>query len=1165
MMRSGAMRLRFGAGVALAALVLTLGLASAALANSELPFSISVDGQKVDNSVDLTKFNKAQEEAIAGVDIQVKFDGLGVKPTLNVSTYPLQVNFRSGDHVRFLASFNYAAWIARSEVRVYSKDTSAGSAPYAVIPITVSGAGEWVMPLEAPSEMEYVLRVYDHDSRFDETRPLPIKHSATNLPLDRTTSETVAPGYGDDRTAVRNISVFGGAVTVYGKNIPQGHDVRVLGALVPVDGSNAFVVQRMLPPGAHAIDVSVLQDGKGLNFTREIEVPENEWFGVGLADLTVGHNFGNGIVEHTGVDEFPGTWMRGRAAFYLKGKIKGKYILTASADTGEGTLEDMFTGIAGKDPRAMLKRISPNDYYPVYGDDSTLVEDAPTSGKFYVRLERGPSSVTWGNIKTNITGTKFMASQRALYGADGVYRSNEVTKEGHAKRAIDVYAAQPATVPQTDVFRGTGGSAYFMKHQDITAGSEVISVEARSAVTGFVVSRTQLVSGTDYRIDSVNGVVVLNSPLPSNDPKSGYESYLVVHYSYEPVTGDTGAYAYGGRAETWLGDHVRVGASGMRERQQTADQSIYGGDVRVQSSDRTYVEAEVAHSEGPGFGSTYSIDGGLSTQTTAGAGVVGVPANAWRVEGAANLDEVTKGKASGDIKGRIEHYDAGFSSAETQANTETIKWGVAADVKVAGDIHAKTDYSEANVTGQSLTRAGTVRLAFPVSQGWSVEPYAKYTEQTGTSIGTTQNGTRGDGGVKLTRIWDRDHQAYVFGQGTAILSGSMLADNRGGAGFISKITDRITLAGEASYGTQGPDVTGSIDYAATADDHYTLGYRRDAFRSTTPGQTYLLSGDDLGTISIGTHHRFNDQWSAFAENNYDFFGQRYGIGQAYGVTYTPAPEWKVEGAGQVGRIYDGSVNPTTLAKNPDIYRDAGSLAVIYHDKNGLDGKAKGEVRWDYSTDGTGEIMSYLLQLGLGMKMSKDWRALANLDVVLSNATNDTKDSTYINGVVGFAYRPTTNDRINALVKYNFLYDNPGAGQVTADGTTYSPAQISHVFSGDLIYNVNEKLALGAKYGFRVGELRDRTLGADWTYSQAHLGILRVDYHIVKEWDMMVEARALWSPTTGSTDYGFVAAIYREIGDNFKLGIGYNFGDFSDDITHISHDNHGVFINLIGKF
>jgi len=561
----------FKLGIAIIALSAAIGLAMPAFASNDLPFAISIDGQKVDSSGDVARANADHAQAMGGVDIQVKFDGLGVKPVLNVSTYPLQVNFRSGDQIRFLGSFNYAAWIARAEVRVYYVNAASGTSPFATLPVSPLGAAEWQMPENAPAEMEYVLRVYDHDGRFDETRPLPLKHGASNLAVSRSASETVAPGYGEDRTATRNISVFGGAITVYGKNVPAGHDVKVMGEPVPVDGEGKFVVQRVLPPGSHAVDVSVLQDGKGLQFTREVEVPQNEWFGVGLADLTVGHNFGAGIVEHTGVDEFPGTWTRGRAAFYLKGKIKGQYILTASADTGEGTLQDMFTGLGGKDPREVLKRINPSEYYPVYGDDSTSVDDAPTSGKFYVRLERGPSSIMWGNFKTNITGTKFMASNRPLYGASGVYRSDAVTKDGNAKLAADVYAALPTTVPETDVFRGTGGSAYFLLHQDITAGSDVVSIEVRNATTSFVQSRTQLTATTDYRIDPVNGVIILNAPLPSN-AASGDQNFLVVHYTYQPVAQDTDAYVAGGRAE------VRGGLQAFRLGQCECPQGRLGDD-----------------------------------------------------------------------------------------------------------------------------------------------------------------------------------------------------------------------------------------------------------------------------------------------------------------------------------------------------------------------------------------------------------------------------------------------------------------------------------------------------------------------------------------------------------------------------------------------------------
>jgi hypothetical protein len=658
--------------------------------------------------------------------------------------------------------------------------------------------------------------------------------------------------------------------------------------------------------------------------------------------------------------------------------------------------------------------------------------------------------------------------------------------------------------------------------------------------------------------------MILNAPLPSNN-SSGYENYLVVHYDYQPIATDGSAYVYGGRAETWVGDHLRLAATGMREKEQSADQTIYGADVRVQSSPQTYVEGEVAHSEGPGFGSTYSIDGGLSQLTQAGAGVTGVPANGWRVAGAASLDEVTKDKVQGHVDGQFEHYDPGFSSPETQASVETVKWGVNGEAKVTEGVKAKGTYSESNAFGQSLLRAGEGRIVVPVSQRVDVEPYAKYAEQSGTSVSTTENGARGVGGLQLTYHWDVDHEAYVFGQGTFAQSGTMSRDDRAGVGARAKLSDRLSAYGEISEGTVGIDGKAGLEYAPTADDRYNIGYRRDAFRSSSPSTPYLLSGSDLGNIVLGARHKFNDQWSMYNENNFDFFGERRTLTDTYGVEYTPTPKWKIDGALEAGRVIDNTINTSTLLKNPNIYRDAASLSAIYHDKGGLDGKAKGEVRWDMSDDGSSEIMSYLLQLGVGAKMSKDWRALANLDVVLSSASDDTKDSTYVSGVIGAAYRPENSDRLNALVKYQYLYDNPGAGQVTVDGTTSSPAQISHIFSADATYALNEKFSIGGKYAFRIGEIRDRTLGADWTESQAHLGIVRLDYHVVKEWDAMAEGRALWSPTTGTTDYGFVAAIYRELSDNFKIGLGYNFGDFSDDISHINHDNHGVFLNLIGKF
>ena len=40
-------------------------------------------------------------------------------------------------------------------------------------------------------------------------------------------------------------------------------------------------------------------------------------------------------------------------------------------------------------------------------------------------------------------------------------------------------------------------------------------------------------------------------------------------------------------------------------------------------------------------------------------------------------------------------------------------------------------------------------------------------------------------------------------------------------------------------------------------------------------------------------------------------------------------------------------------------------------------------------------------------------------------------------------------------------------------------------------------------------------------------------------------------------------VLLDVGDNLKLGIGYNFTDFSDDLTDLSFDQSGFFLNVTG--
>jgi hypothetical protein len=62
---------------------------------------------------------------------------------------------------------------------------------------------------------------------------------------------------------------------------------------------------------------------------------------------------------------------------------------------------------------------------------------------------------------------------------------------------------------------------------------------------------------------------------------------------------------------------------------------------------------------------------------------------------------------------------------------------------------------------------------------------------------------------------------------------------------------------------------------------------------------------------------------------------------------------------------------------------------------------------------------------------------------------------------------------------------------------------------------------------------------------------------------MVEGRMLKLPDLEQRRTGALVGLYRYLGKNFKVGAGYNFTDFSDDLTDLSYDHQGFFVNVVG--
>ncbi|TXR49423.1 TonB-dependent receptor [Phyllobacterium endophyticum] len=1188
---------------------------------SSIPFSISVDGEPLAKGGTLRQGpTKAAAAAIgnqrrktdvglAAVDIQVKFDGLDVSPMLNISTIPVRRAYLPGETIDFLATANYPAFIRNAEIRIFEDSEEVAGKPVVIVPIAVNGEASWTMPAKEEKEkrFKYVLRVYDADRRYDETLPRTLARTSSELPQQETNTGRVgadegtvtAPGMGEDYTALRNIPVHGGAVTIFGRHVPEGYLVKALGDTIPVDREHAFVVQRILPAGNHEVDVAVsgISKSGGLAFSRRITIPRNEWFYVGLADLTVGKRFGDDNIETVRPGEYDDVYARGRLAFYVKGKIKGKYLLTAAGDSAEDDLDNMFRGLDAKDPRNLLRRIDPDDFYPLYGDDSTAIDDARTNGKFYVRLDRGDSHVMWGNYKASITGNEFMRSDRALYGASGVYRSEKTTTFGERQTEATVYAAEPATLPQRDEFLGTGGSAYFMKRQDITIGSETVSVEVRDQVTGQVMERRTLRYGEDYSFDYLQGTLILKRPLSSSigtaapvreGALGGNKLYLISQYEFTPTAGTIDGYVYGGRVQHWFADKLRIGATGMNENTGLANQQAYGADIQIRHSEQTFIEAEVARSKGPGFGTSRSTDGGLTLSDVGTTGTRNRAATSWRAKAQVDLEDIAADGFSGIVGSYYEQKNAGFSTISEQVSVDERLWGAFANIELSKALNLDLNYDDYHEgsgrsdiddreIGRRSKRKGAGAVSWQLNEYWKASfgltysalqsPIARATRKSG------YNGSRLDTGARLEYQPDDDHTYYLFGQATLSRAGDINRNDRAGAGTVYELTEKISLSGEVSYGNQGFGGLAGIDYHPTADDSYYLGYRLDPDRSFGLDRSYDLVGTDRGTLVLGAKRKLNDTLSAYAERNYDLFGARNSLTQTYGVVYTPDEAWTIDGGFEAGIVEDDTIDPDDGLENSDFERRAVSLAIGYKDEERITARLRGEARFENSDDDSRDANTYLVASGLSWKTSEDWRLLVNVEAVFSDSDRKTsfRDGDYTEASFGYAYRPIANDRLNALFKYAWLRDTPGEDQVSAiSGDEYGPSQRSHILSADANYDLYPWLTIGGKYGFRIGETRqrqddDREVFSGWEKSSAHLGILRADLTFVKSWDFLVEGRVLAMPDAGTTDYGALLALYRHVGDNFKVGVGYNFGQFSEDLRDLTLDDQGVFLNVVGKF
>ena len=1043
-----------------------------------VPFRVTVDGEplNLDESPREADRQRCTDVALEKADIQVRFDNLAIAPAMNAWATPNGV--LRGEKVEFRAWSNYIPWVNKAELRVFRPGQQVQEQPLAVLPVDWNGTTEWAVPVDfKDDQLFYLLRVTAADGVFDETslKPLALLAHSRRFGDEQQIERERLAGYGENSLALRNIPVSGGTVTVNGRALKPGQRVEALGQAVPVDAEGKFAIKQIMPAGAHTVEVKVGNaDGSATTFRRNLSIAKDDWFYIALGDLTVGKNQVAGpaaLVTGDTQHYDQKMYLDGRAAFYLKGKIKGEYLLTMAADTREQPLGDLFTNFSSKDPRYLLRNINPDLYYPVYGDDSTTVDDAPTQGKFYVKLAKGDSHVMWGNFQTSWSGTELLQYSRGLYGANVRFRSESTTSYGEKQVQMDAFAADPGTIASRQEFRGTGGSLYYLRHLDITQGSERVWVEARDMDSGLVIARKQLSPAQDYEINYLQGRIQLQVPLSSVDSSGGLVMtsaangnplYLVTTYEYAPGVSAVSNLSTGLRLSQWINNYLQLGLTGYHQGESGADQTLKGLDATLRYKPGTYVKIEAAKSSGNGNGSLTSIDGGFGFNQLASGGE---NANAQRVEAAVDLAEVSDG-VKGSIAAYAQDRQRGFSApGQITGNGEEVRQkGAKVEFQVAENtrVEAKAD------TRDSATRdSKNLELAVRQKLGteWETTVGIRRDERenvvANASSLLSQSGARTDAVVRAEYKPEKeggkpsekeDWESYGFVQGTLDRDGTREENNRIGGGGAWRINDRVKVLAELSDGNLGTSGKLGADYRISDRSNAYLNY---VLESENPDWSYR---GRQGTWVSGTSTQVSDTLRLFGETKVSNGAGPRSLSNAFGLDWAPNDRWTWGGKAEVGQISD------TLGG--DLKRNALGFTVAY---KAAGTKYTGGLEWRTDTGtiggiGVGDRVTWLLRNTLGVQYTKEWRLLGKLNVSRSsNSQGAFFDGNYHEIVGGAAYRPVDNDRWNTLFKYTNLYNVPSPGQVGSNGVLADYAQKSQVLAIDTIYDIKPWLSVGGKY------------------------------------------------------------------------------------------------------
>ena len=833
---------------------------------------------------------------------------------------------------------------------------------------------------------------------------------------------------------------------------------------------------------------------------------------------------------HNAAARAGGTDAGTRAALFLKGKVLGDTLLTLAYDSDKTTRERLF------------RDIQPGEFYPVYGDESVPGFDAQSTGRLYVRLDRGRSYVLYGDyntqtepaLHTQLGGGTLVLDERRL----GQYsrslngaRTQLETDDG--RRSLTAFAAQTSSRQVIDELPALGTSGpYRLSRPALVDNSERVELLTRDRNQASIVLRSiPLARFVDYEVDSLSGGILLRAPLPTLDADFNPNSLRV---TFEVDQGGAKSWVGGVAARIDATERIALNVGVVRDNDPQHPLSLQSVGTSVRLAPGVSMTAEVA-----------------STHTPV------VTAGGFETRGKAARVELRAEDGPLQLQAQAVRASEGFDNPSAAVTRGRQEINAKASYKVGDDTTLKAEM----LLGKDLVSSA---------------------DRSGAQVSIEQaltDGVRGELALRHSRGGDLNAQPITAGTAAPEVIDSTSTS------VLAKLTAQVPGVPNASAIAEiEQDIEHSNRRVAAVGGEYRLSsatrlYGRYEFISS-PGSRYGLNDvqqrnatvfgvqtDYLADANLFSEYRLRDALDGRQAEAAIGLRNRWRLGGG----------WSVSTGFERVRSLGGSNNAVGSGEATSI-----ASGVEYTGSTDWKGAARLELRKSNTVD------SVLGTVGAAFKIDEQWTALGRNLLTISrqrNATSKTEDWLQF-GIAfreggGYAARdgaggassdaadaaaPDTAVREGGASRRNALFRVEYRTEDTDDPFIGDSSRRVAIISAHMNHQANARLVLAGRLAAKWA--RDHSLGLQSSYRTGLLAA-RATYDIAARWDIGVQASALLgggAGGNGTRQLGLGAEAGYLLGKNLWLSLGVNAFGFTDrDLTAQDYTQRGVYVRLRFKF